>query len=148
MYLPLYSMWEAEDIREFMRNTFKEPKEGWHQYTDFYVTILGGIFSYFLKNIVLLLTWNFVYRNCKETKDEEVRLAKTVKACDCLYKAIYFLAATIWGYVLLQDENFLPPALLGQGSYSNINKLYPYHNYKYPEGVRIYYLFTLGYHIH
>lgn len=69
-----------------------------------------------------MLTYDFFYRTCKEKKDEELRISKTLKACNSFYKAIYYICVTIWGYYILRDQYFVPPMLLGSGSLSDIEK--------------------------
>jgi len=61
---------------------------------------------------------------------------------------MYFVFVTIWGFFVLKDEKFIPPELLGKGSFENINIDFPTHFYSYPNGIRYYYLGTLGYHVH
>jgi hypothetical protein len=90
--------------------------------------------------------WPFFYHYCKEKKDEKIRFAKTKKACNSFYKAIYFIVVTIWGYTVLKDEKYLPPSLLGTGSIELANVGYPVHSW--PPGYKIYYLGTMGYHVH
>jgi hypothetical protein len=90
--------------------------------------------------------WSFFYAFCKEKEDEDLRRSKTLKACNSLYKGCYFIAVTIWGYYTLKDTEFLPSSLLGRSDYSHFNIGYP--RVKWPEGMRLYYLGTMGYHIH
>ena len=45
-----------------------------------------------------LVTYNPLYNICKEKTNEDIRVSKTIKACNSLYKAVYFILVTIWGY--------------------------------------------------
>ena len=91
-------------------------------------------------------TWNFFYGICKEKEDEEIRYAKTKKACNSLFKAFYFITVSIWGYSILKDEPYLPKWLLGHGDLANMHADYP--RVQWPKGLKIYYLGTMGYHVH
>jgi len=92
------------------------------------------------------LTWGFFYSVCKEKNNEELRQAKTLKACNSLYKGFYFITVTIWGYYVLKDAKYLPWTLLGHGNLQYLRENYPIHSW--PEGLRPYYLGTMGYHVH
>lgn len=83
---------------------------------------------------------------CKEKENEEIRLSKTKKSCDHFYKGFYFIVATVWGYFVMRDSDFLPPCLGGKGDLSRVLDNYPL--VKWPDGLRTYYLFTMGYHLH
>ena len=85
--------------------------------------------SYILHKVTDIVMWNFFYTYCKEKDDEELRIAKTKKACHSFYKGIYFVFVSIWGFLVLKDEKFLPPELLGKGSLQNINADFPTHFY-------------------
>jgi hypothetical protein len=92
------------------------------------------------------LSWNFFYDKCKEKNDDDLRRSKTLKACNSLYKGVYFITVTIWGYYTLKDMDYLPKSLFGKGDYEHFNVDYP--RVKWPEGLRTYYLGTMGYHVH
>ena len=92
------------------------------------------------------LTWNFFYDNCKEKENEAIRLAKTQKSCDHFYKGFYFVIATVWGYIVMKDSNFLPTSLLGVGDFRRAFDNYP--QVSWPRGLKGYYLGTMGYHLH
>lgn len=98
---------------------------GWNKFSDFYITIVGAVVSYILHLIVDKLTYRFFYIYCKEKKDEELRIAKSKKACYSFYKALYFIIVTIWGFLILRDERFIPAELLGHGSLDYMNADFP-----------------------
>lgn len=129
-----------------MKAHHKEPDYGWPAYSDFYITFVAGLISMAVNKVFNAVTWNFFYAYCKEKKDEEVRLAKTKKACNSFYKVCYFTFATSWGYYILKDEPYLPPELLGHGDIEKVNETYP--TPPWPAGFRLYYLGTMGYHVH
>lgn len=43
-----------------------------------------------------------------------------------MYKAIYFIFATAWGYIALKDTDYLPNYLGGSGEVSNNSRDFPY----------------------
>jgi len=53
---------------------------------------------------------------CKEQKDLVLREKRSQKASFCIYKACYFIWATSFGYIVLKDTTYLPPALGGSGN--------------------------------
>ncbi len=75
-----------------------------------------------------------------------MRLAKTQKSCDHFYKGLYFIIATIWGYIVMKDSEFLPTSLLGVGDIRKAYNNYP--TVAWPKGLKGYYLGTMGYHLH
>ena len=63
-----------------------------------------------------------------------------------MYKALYYTAATAFGYYVLHDTDFLTPMLGGNpGQFLNVFKDYPY--FKCPTILNQYCLITMGYHI-
>lgn len=129
-----------------MKKNFKEPSYRWPDYSDFYITLVFAGMSIVANFILNKITWRIFYAICKEKKDEEIRQAKTLKACNSFYKSIYFILSTAWGYYTLKNEKYLPSALLGHGDLTTINDNYPVH--LWPVGLRCYYLGTMGYHVH
>lgn len=129
-----------------MKSNFREPHYKWPELSDFYITIIFALMSVAINFILNKISWSFFYAVCKEKKDEEIRKAKTLKACNSFYKSLYFMSAAAWGYYILKDEKYLPRSLLGHGDLSLMNDNYPVHHW--PIGLRCYYLGTMGYHVH
>jgi hypothetical protein len=71
------------------------------------------------------VTWGFFYNVCKEKNNEDIRRAKTLKACNSLYKACYFFTVTLWGYQVLKNERYLPKELFGEGDMKVMVDNYP-----------------------
>lgn len=69
-----------------------------------------------------------------------------MKACNSFYKGLYFLAVTIWGFLILRNEKYCTPLLFGNGDLKYLN--YELQTYERPRGFRLYYLGTMGYHVH
>jgi hypothetical protein len=105
--------------------------------------VAGGVISYVANFLLNKLTWDFFYKVCKEKDDENLRIAKTTKACNSFYKAVYYICIVIWGYFVLNDQHYMPPSLLGSGDLSKINARFG--TYVWPEGLRVYYLGTMGF---
>ena len=123
--ISIYFFREFNDVRAWMINSFPQPEYGWPQYSDFYITIIGCAVSWITQITLNKMTWQFFYDNCKEKENEEVRLSKTQKSCDHFYKGFYFIVATVWGYIVMKDSNFLPRSLLGKGDLSHVHDNYP-----------------------
>jgi hypothetical protein len=64
----------------------------------------------------------------------------------CVYKLCYFLAMTVYGFITLKDEVWLPPQLGGHGSVDIAWNGWPYSEVS--NAVKQYYLIELSYHAH
>ena len=120
---------EYGSIRRWMRQNFQEPDYGWPAYSDFHITLIGAAVSFSVNLVMNKATWGYFYSVCKEKNDEEIRRAKTLKACNSLYKAFYFFFVTVWGYSVLKDSKYLPWTLLGKGNLNLMNENYPVHSW-------------------
>jgi ceramide synthetase len=129
-----------------MKQTFETPYEGWPELSDFYIMFSAAGISYVANFLVNKLSYDFFYRNCREKHDESLRVAKATKAAYSFYKGIYFICVTIWGHFIFRDEIYFPPSLLGSGELRRINEGFP--TYRWPEGLKYYYLGTMGYNLH
>lgn len=137
---------EFNSVRQWMKDNHEAPVYGWAEFSDFKITLMTACVSIIVNQVMNMLTWNIFYGLCKEKNDEELRKSKTLKACNSLYKGIYFIVVTLWGYQTLKDQDYLPTSLFGKGDYQHFNVNYPRQNW--PEGMRTYYLGTMGYHVH
>jgi hypothetical protein len=148
IYFPAWIFYEMPRALEYTYTHYKEPEAGWNKFSDFHITIVGALVSYILQIVVDKVAYNFFYTYCKEKDDEELRIAKSKKACYSFYKGLYFIIVTIWGYLILKDEKFIPPELMGRGSVETMNVDFPTIFLQHPHTIRYYYLGTLGYHVH
>eukprot|EP00347_Sterkiella_histriomuscorum_P004735 403359308 len=137
---------EFNAIRQWMKLNHEAPDYGWAEFSDFKITLISAGISLVSNQIMNLITWPFFYAFCKEKNDEDLRKSKTLKACNSLYKGVYFISVTVWGFYVLKDTDYLPWTLLGKASYDNFNVGYP--SVAWPAGMREYYLGTMGYHVH
>ena len=129
-----------------MKNNHQAPEYGWPEFSDFKITLISAVISFVVNQLLNMITWKFFYAYCKEKNDEDLRKSKTLKACNSLYKGLYFTTVTVWGYIILKDTDYLPWTLLGKSHGYNMNIGYP--TVKWPEGLKLYYLGTMGYHVH
>jgi hypothetical protein len=47
------------------------------------------------------MVWPFIYRNCKEKKDDLVRIFRTEEATKNLFKTVYYICINSLGYYIL-----------------------------------------------
>lgn len=62
-----------------------------------------------------------------------------------MYKTLYFVWATGWGYIVLKDEYYMPKYLGGRGDFARSMEEYPYA--KHCPQLKEYLLITSGYHV-
>ena len=70
---------------------------------DFWITGIASIFFAVISIVLKSVFHKLFLPYCKEQKDLKKREIRTNKAAGCLYKFIYFLWATSWGYYVLKD---------------------------------------------
>jgi hypothetical protein len=75
-----------------------------------------------------------------------MRISRTNKATEACYKSLFACFITVFGYIVLRDEIYLPTSLLGNGSLDNLDAQYPY--YTGSKMFKIFYLSSMGYHVH
>lgn len=65
------------------------------------------------------------------------------------FKFCYFASATVWGYIVLKDKEYLPWLLGGSGEYSRsiTPKYFPYAQRDKNDGLKHYILVTSGFHV-
>jgi hypothetical protein len=139
-------LFKIADIKEWTINRYPEPEGGWPKLIDFWVTCASAFIIFITIELTTKVTYPLFYYYCKEKNDEELRVSKTIKSCTSFYKMNYYFAACVWGYVLMKDLYFIPPALLGNGRLEDIETKYPYSGY--PPMFRYYYLGTMGFHLY
>eukprot|EP00928_Gymnodinium_smaydae_P038134 TRINITY_DN26358_c0_g6_i1.p1 TRINITY_DN26358_c0_g6~~TRINITY_DN26358_c0_g6_i1.p1 ORF type:complete len:331 (+),score=71.77 TRINITY_DN26358_c0_g6_i1:76-1068(+) len=82
----------------------------------------------------------------KQRWSQEVWQAKVVRCCDAVFKCVYFLVMTVWGWALLRQEPWLPWALGGSGE----TRFCWADNFPLQSnslGLRRFYLAALGFHV-
>ena len=88
-----------------------------------------------------------LYECCKEKENEELRIEKTIKSTNCMFKGTYFTITTIVGTIMLQKSTFLPRILfpVSKDTFQE-NMYYNYPLMPYGENIRVFFLISLGYH--
>lgn len=71
--------------------------------------------------------------------------AKVTRCCDSIFKCVYYLVMTIWCYLLLKDEPWLPGVLGGSGETRFCWTDYPLQVVS--PGLRRLYVVSVGYHL-
>lgn len=145
LYTP-YMFSGIVDVKEWTMKRYPEPVGGWPKLSDFWITVASSVIIFIGIALTKKLTYSTFYYYCKEKNDEELRVSKTIKACTSFFKMNYYFAACVWGYVLMKDLYFLPPALLGTGRLENIETKFPYNGF--PAEFKYYYLGTMGFHFY
>ena len=111
---------------------------------DFKITacssVVFAISEFFIRKVAFKLFVPF----CKEQKDLKARDYRSGKAAFSIYKFIYFCAATIWGYQVLKNTEYLPWYMGGSGDFARLFDGYPY--MEHTPMLKEYFLVTMGYH--
>lgn len=68
-----------------------------------------------LKTIFVKIAYAPFYEWCKEKKNINLRIAKTEKAAEHMFKGLYFTTTTIVGTYVLRRTKFLPTFMMLPG---------------------------------
>lgn len=72
--------------------------------------------------------------------------AKVIRCCDAIFKCIYYITMTTWGFAILRGEPWVPRALGGSGATRFCwTDGYPFQ--AVPPDLRRFYLTAIGYHL-
>lgn len=63
----------------------------------------------------------------------------------CTFKAIYFGTVTVWGYMVLKDQYYMPVSMGGTGDFRRTHDEFPYAQHL--QGLKEYILIPMGYHL-
>ena len=74
-------------------------------------TVVFAVMEYGCRNLFYVMFEPY----CREQKDLVLRHKRSSKASFCIYKALYFMWATAFGYIVLKDTPYLPWYLGGSG---------------------------------
>jgi len=117
---------QFQRVREWlMQPAHAVPENGWPLWSDFYITAITGVLSYFGNMALNVFTVPFFERNCKEQANVSLRRAKALKAANNFYKGFYFIGTVSAGYYVLRNEPYLPTTLGGSGSLPLLYAEYP-----------------------
>ena len=73
------------------------------------------------------------------------RIDRAIKMSKYVYKGLYFVSISLFGFFVLKDLEFTPSSLLGSGDSITTFSKYPY--VEYAPILKYYYLISLSYHI-
>mmetsp|Transcript_22417 Transcript_22417/g.27604 ORF Transcript_22417/g.27604 Transcript_22417/m.27604 type:complete len:144 (-) Transcript_22417:650-1081(-) len=76
--------------------------------SELWMTLVGAIVCTVARKAVFLVTYNTFYAISKEQNDEGTRKKYANKASDKLYRSIYFVCSSFWGWYVLKDTPYLP----------------------------------------
>ena len=114
-------------------------------FSDMKITLVSSVIFAILEISMRKLFYFIFIPFCKEQNDVKIRHLKSEKGAFCMFKVVYFAWASGWGYYVLKDTYYLPPALGGRGDLSISFKEFPYANHV-PQ-LKEYLLITMGYHV-
>lgn len=118
--------------------------------------LLPGVLLYFIP--IILAYYGFLYF-CKDwagkVMDEKVKKGgdleaieiNKIKICNALFKCLFYISSSLFGYICFRNEDFFPTSLGGSGDYSNIfAKGYPdYLYFERKTAFNNYYQFNLSF---
>ena len=94
--------------------------------SDFKITIISSVFFAFMqktcRDYFAVLFMPFV----KDCKTEEEKVLRCGKGAYGMFKLVYFVSATYWGWTVLKDQPFFPKSLGGSGDFARMWDNYPY----------------------
>ena len=127
-----------------------ESKKGNYElpdWRDFKWTLLSiAIIS--ICDVLAFMVLSRLFRPFVKIQDDlEERDRRSEKAGYNLFKLGYYVAVTAWGYVILKDKQFFPVLLGGSGDINRCFEKYPFQPAATREGVWIYIVFQLGFHV-
>jgi len=87
----------------------------WPEVTDLWFAGVTAIIFLILEKIIEELLYPVYYRVCKEKNDEVARDMRTRKGVKNIFKTLYFVLASIFGWYTMKDSFILPASLGGKG---------------------------------
>ena len=120
----------------------KNKPEGyeWPHVYDLHITVISALILTIVKRVCEIIFYPFLVKICKEQYDLYVQELRTKKMAASLYKTLYFISSTIWGYSVLKNQPWFPTYLGGTGDIVDTFKGYPYQGRD--DKVKVYVLVT------
>lgn len=87
------------------------------KFSDFKLTIACSVGFTIIQIVSIKAFSGLVAPFIKDCPTELKRQMRITKTASSLYEAIYFISATLWGYYILKDQEYLPPSLGGTGEF-------------------------------
>lgn len=118
------------------------------QMADFSLTVKAAAVFSLIELLCRCHLYKYYLPYCKEQKDLVMREVRSIKATVHIYKAIYYLGASIYAYKVSKDTHFLHYLYGGKANdFAAGLQGYPYQDRSsYPE-FKTYYLVGMGYHL-
>ncbi|KAL4491955.1 hypothetical protein ABPG72_008376 [Tetrahymena utriculariae] len=115
---------------------------------DFYISVLTAciiaIIRFFIKQLFQKKIYDLLGERRKKTYEEGMKRADQL--CKWSFDIIYYSFSTVIGYLIVKNQAFLPPTMLGHGQCSNLFMQYP----EVPQipYLRLFYLVQAGTHLY
>lgn len=126
----------------------KQMPEGyeWPEISDLKVTAVSGVIFTILEYGLKELFTPMYSGICKEQTNLKLKEIKMQKMGHNTYKGIYFIGASVWGYMVLKDVWCMPWFLGGSGDFDKGMDGFPFVSPRAP-GLKEYLQVTMGFHV-
>jgi hypothetical protein len=84
------------------------------------VVVNGG------KHLITFFSRPIFLKIVKDQHDPELKEGRIVKASTLTFKFVFYTISSIWGYILFNETEVMPPWLGGSGSIKNLFNKFPY----------------------
>lgn len=112
---------------------------------DMQMTLIASVAFAILEIATRRAAYHLFEPYCKVQDNIKERQLRSGKAAFCIYKTLYFIWATSWGYWVLKDQVYMSVYLGGSGHPNQGWKDFPYPKHTYQ--LKEYLLITMGYHV-
>ena len=111
----------TKDVYDYVMIKWEKCPPGYElpRISDFWVTVAASLVFALLEYLFKQILYVFFIPYCKEQKNLKEREMRSKKGCFSIYRTIYFIFAVAWGYIVLKDQDYLPPSLGGSGDLLN-----------------------------
>lgn len=120
----------------------------WPMLTDLWVPIVAAVVIGAVQHVFINSMKGVMWDVCKEKVHDNLRLQKSMKSTEALFKGIYFTFTVTVGTIIFQQTTFLPRCLFPMNPDARHENMYEnYPLMPYGEQFRIYFIGSLGYHL-
>jgi len=146
----MLSLLLSSKLLEVVRRNQERAPEG-YRYPHFSDLISGGLYCFFIiASIRVILTPTLFKKLGEYVINPKYQALQRQERVDrfriVFFKFLYFAFSSFIGYRSLKDAEWLPPSLGGNGTTAACWTGYPFGPYS--EEVKLYYIMSLGYHLH
>lgn len=115
---------------------------------DFKYTFVSCMYLFAQKKIIHMLFFKKMHEEwCKKQSTELLTYRYASKATESIPKLIFFYSSVTCGWFVLKDSKWLPWFLGGQHPEADFFSVFEMNYVEAPKGVKMYALFTYGYHV-